>query len=83
MIMCPLVRLKKVKQVPIVSFNVLIPIRNSTYAPKIQVEVSQNLVNPNQIMKHAMKSHILTSEKLRKILRMNHVPSSLKVSVGK
>ena len=70
--------MKKIKLVPTVNFNVLIPIHNLTSALKIQMEVSHNLVNLNRIMKLAMKSHILTSQKLCKILRMNHVPQSLK-----
>ena len=56
----------------------------SDSCPRIQMKVTQNLVNLIRIMKHAMQSHILTFQKVSKILRMmNHVSQSLKISLGK
>ena len=55
-----------------------------THVLRILVEVLQSLVNLNQMMKHAMTSHIQTSHKLFNILKpMSHVSQSLRVSAKK
>ena len=74
MMMYPLVNMKKVKQVLAENFNVLTLIQNSTHALRIQVDISQSLVNLNQMLKHAMKSRTQT---------MGLMPQSLKVSTRK
>ena len=81
--MCPLVHMK-VKQVPAEDSNVLTLIPNLTHALRIQVNVSQSLVNMNQTMKHDMKSHTQTFQKLFKSLRMmSLMPQSQKDSTRK
>ena len=84
MMMRLLVHMKKVKQVLAENFNVLTLIQNLTHALRIQVDVSQSLVNLNQMLKHAMKSHTQIFQKLFKSLKiMSLLSQSLKVSIRK